>query len=754
LDDIELAGQLAMRVVRADVPHARIVSIDVAEAQHAAGVHLVLTAADLEGPRVIPLRTDYYAKQFPHLGEHCHPVLAQDRVCYVGQPVVAVVADDPYVAEDAAELVRIEYEELPVVLDAAAALDDEAPLLHPPASNEGARFERRYGDVDAAFDKAEHHVVAEFRVGRHAGVPLEPRGCIADYDAGRDQLSLWGAVHVHNTRDLLADMLEMPRSSVRFRQCDIGGSFGSRGGLYPEYVLVAHASRALKRPVKWVEDRRENLVATSHAREQTHRIEGAFDSNGRILAIRDEIWHDKGAYYRQSGPLVSDITVGMICGPYRVPAYHGVIHSVTTNKTPMTAYRAPGRFEGTFARERLLDHAAIQIGLPSDELRRVNLLTHEDLPWEPGIEIASESFRFDSGDVLAHYDKALSQIGYSDWRREAEALRNAGRCVGTGLGVYLDKAGLGVYETATVWVDPRGRVRVTTGAQSVGQGLETILAQIVADELTLTPQDVEVVYGDTDLVPDGVGSWSSRSTVIAGGAALDAARKTVQKALRVAADLLEVSPNDLVLESGRIHVAGSSEPSLSIWQIADEWAGPRARLAGDEPGLGAAATYIDGHMNYPYGVAAVMLEIDPELGRLVFHRYATSCEAGRVINPEATRGQVIGAAVQGIGGALFEDFLYSQDGQPLATTFIDYLLPTAVDVPSIDVFVTEDAPTPDNPLRAKGIGEVGVIAAGAAIASAVDDALGARGVARKLPLTPQQIYALTAGRAKLEELQE
>ena len=740
-DDIALAGQLAMRIVRAAVPHADIISIDVTEAERAPGVHLVLRAEDI-GLGKIPLRSEMYTSRFPQLVDYCHPVLAEGRVRYVGEPIVAIVAADKYVAEDAAELVHIEYEPLPVVVNAQRAMDEDAPLLRPPLPNEGARFERRYGDVEAAFAAAEHHVGAEFRVGRHAGVPLEPRVCVASFEPGREELSMWGPVHVHATRDLLADMLGMPRASVQFLRCDIGGSFGSRGGLYPEYVLAAFATRQLKRPVKWVEDRPENLIATSHAREQIHKIEGAFDSSGRILAIRDEIWHDKGAYYRQSGPLVSDITVGTLCGPYRVPAYHAVIHSVTTNKTPMTAYRAPGRFEGTFARERLFDLAAAQLGISPCDLRRMNLLTHEDLPWEPGIEMADEAFRFDSGDVLAHFEKALAHIGYSDWLREAEALRAEGRSVGTGVAVYVDKAGLGVYETSTLSVDPGGRVRVATGAQSVGQGLETVLAQIVADELTIEPTNVDVISGDTALVADGVGSWSSRSTVLAGAAALNAARKTVRKALRVAGELLEANPDDLVLEDGQISVRGSQAQSLSIWDVARQWTGSRARRTGDEPGLGAAAAYIDEHMNYPYGITVAMVEVDTEVGGHVIRRYFTSCEAGRVINPATTRGQIIGAAAQGIGGTLLEGFTYSEDGYPVATTFLDYLLPTSLDVPEMEVLVTEDAPTPDNPLAAKGIGEVGIIAAGAAIASAVDCALAAPGAVRELPLTPQRIHAL------------
>jgi carbon-monoxide dehydrogenase large subunit/6-hydroxypseudooxynicotine dehydrogenase subunit gamma len=571
---------------------------------------------------------------------------------------------------------------------------------------------------------------------------METRTCVADYDPGRDHLSVWGPVHVHDNRRLLAQMLGMPLTSISMRRCDIGGSFGVVGGLFPEVVLDAFAARLLGRPVKWSEDRGEHLVATSHAREQIHRIEGAFDADGRLLAIRDEIWHNKGAYFRQAAPLITDITVGMVPGPYRVPAYEGIAHAATTNKTPSGAYRAPGRYEVTFARERLLDLAGARIGIDPIEIRRINLLSAEDLPWEPELEMVGEQLQFDSGDVSAHFEKALDAARLDALREEAARLRAEGRVVGTGVAVLMDKAGLGLYETAAVEVDPSGKVRVLTGGASFGQGIETVLAQIAADELRISPQDVEVMYGDTDLVPDGVGSWSSRSTVIAGGAALNAARRTAERALRIAANLLEASPEDLVLADGRVSIRGSPDRSLSLGEIAGAWDGWTARLAGDEPGLGAKDVFLEKHMNYPYGVTVVQIELNPETGGHSLRHVFTSCEAGRAINPLTTAGQLIGAAAQGIGGALFEELAYDSDGQPQAASFVDYLVPTAMEIPRIELLVTEDAPTPDNPLGAKGIGETGLIGMGAAIAAAIDDAVGEVGAVDRLPITPQRIREL------------
>lgn len=747
--DIDLSGQLWLRVVRAEVAHALLRSVDADLARHHAGVRLVLTGQDVAHLGPIRVENLGYHEDFPMLDSYAQPVLALDRVRYVGEPIAAVVADDPYIAEDAAELVQAEYEELPTVLDPLAACRDDAATLFAELGNEPVTFERRYGQVEEAFARAAHTVSGEFVIGRHSAVTLEPRAFIAHYEEGRDHLTIWGAVHSHDHRRFLAEMFGAPLTRISVQRTDIGGNFGSRGSLFSEHVLAVCASKLLRRPVKWIEDRAEHMVATSHAREQVHHIEGAFTADGHILGLRDEIWHNNGAYLRQAEPLVSDITVGMVCGPYRVPAYHGVIHAVLTNKTPLAAYRAPGRFEGTFARERLLDLAAAELGIDPVELRRINLIPPEELPYEPGIPIVNEQFLLDSGDFPGHLAKAVEAADYDGWREEAKALRAEGRLVGNGIGFLLDKAGLGVYETGGVDVDAAGRIRVLTGGQSVGQGIETVFAQIVADELGVKPSDIDVIHGNTDLIPDGVGSWSSRSTVIGGGAVMQAARSAAAKARRIASRLLEVAADDLVLDGGRVFVAGSPERGLTLWEVAAACDPYRAEELGEEPGLGARAIYYDHHMNYPYGATLAQVEIDPETGAVHVRRLLVSCEAGKAINPLLTEGQLIGAACQGLGGTLLEEFRYDEQGQPLCTSFLNYLLPTATEMPPTDTVVFEDAPTPDNPLGAKGIGEVGIIAVGASVAAAIDDALGRTGAITKLPVTPQKLREL-AQQAKLE----
>lgn len=736
--DLQLPNQLYLRVVRSTLAHARTVSVDVEQARAHRGVRMVLTGSDLAHLGTIPLEEAGYHEIYPNLESFTHPVLAVDRVLYVGQPVAAVIAEDPYLAEDAAELVDVDYEPLPVLLDPTQALTTDIELF-PGLGNEGARIEKTYGDVDAAFASAVHVVTQEYKVGRHSGVPMETRNCVVEPDPGRDLLYIWGTVHVHDNMRIISRMLGMPETSVVIRHVEIGGNFGVRGGVFPDYVVAAWAARKLRRPVKWTEDRHEHMIGNAHAREQVHRMELALDADGRVLAMRDEIFHNHGAYFRQIEPLVSDITAGIVFGPYRIPAYHAVLHAVFTNKTPLSAYRGPGRYESTFARERALDKAAELVGITRTEIRRRNLLTASDLPWTPGVEIVHEAYHFDSGDVADHFDKALAEAGWEEWVAETRQLRSDGRNVGLGIGVLMDKAGLGLYETGSVEVSAAGRVRVLTGASSVGQGIETVLAQIVGEFLQINPEMIDVVHSDTELVPDGVGSWSSRSTVLAGGAARLAALEVLDKAKRLAADMLEVSADDLELDDGALAVRGT-DTKLSLFEIAGRWDPYSARLAGDSPGLRADVVYRNNAMNYPYGVTLVQMEVDPRTGGHKFLRFMTTSEGGKAINPLTTRGQVIGAAVQGIGGALYEEFTFEDDGQPTATSFMDYLMPAAGEMPEIDVFITEEAPSPDNPFGAKGLGEVGIIAVGAAVAAAIDDAIGDGQHTIKLPIRPEDIY--------------
>ena len=738
VDDVDRVGQLWMRVLRSPLAHARIAGIRTERALALPGVETVLTGDELAWAGPIPVRT----RTEHALDDFLQPMLARERVRYVGEPVAVVLAEDAYLAEDAAELIEVEYEELPAAIEPRRAIEEDAPRLREGSGNEAAILQMGFGDIEEAFRGAERVIRSEVKIGRHSAVPLETRGLVAEYDAGSDHLTIWGATKVpHFNRRVLSQMLGMPLNRISMKKSDAGGGFGVRGEFYPEDFLVPYLARELGRPVKWVEDRAEHLVAANHSREQVHRLEAAFDDEHRLLGLRAEVWHDNGAYIRTHGVIVADLTLAMLPGPYRLAAYEGTAHVTLTNKTPCGTYRGPGRYESTFAREHLLDVAAAELGVGRLELRRINLLDSSEMPHAREMRTLGTDVVLDAGDYEGLLEKALRHSGFEDWEREARELREQGRLVGTGVGYFLEKSGLGPYEEAAVEVDPTGSVRVLTGGASLGQGIETVLAQIAADQLGVPPEEIEVVHTDTDLLPDGVGSWASRSTVVGGSAVMLAAEATAAKALRVAAEMLEASTADLRLESGHVKVAGSPGKSLSLGEIAAACE-PHGGATEETPGLGARRTFSVDHMTYPYGVHFAQLEIDPETGGVEILRYFIAYEVGRAVNPTLVEGQLVGGAAQGIGGALLEEFRYDDSGQPLAATFIDYLEPTAAEVPRVATLICEDAPSPDNPLGLKGAGEGGTVGCGAAITSAIEEALGMKGGITALPVSPDRIRAL------------
>jgi aerobic carbon-monoxide dehydrogenase large subunit len=807
-DDENRPGQLWLRVVRSPVAHAVLNGIDASQALALAGVRAVLTGADLSLPP-IPVRVSPDPGQLlPYL----QPVLAGERVRYVGEPVAAVVADDPYLAEDGADLVAVDYAELPLAGDARTAGRPGAPQLFSMQPNEVAAVTASFGDVASGFAGAAHVVELEVTIGRMTAVPIEPRSLLAEWDETGQWLEVWGATKVpHFNRRVLAGVLGVPLAQVRMHRCDAGGGFGVRGELYPEDILVAYLARQLGRPVKWTEDRAEHLVAVNHSRDQVHHIAGAFDPAGRLLAIRDEVWHNNGAYIRTHGLTVPELTVSMLPGPYRMAGFEATAHVIVTNRTPCGTYRAPGRYEGTFARERMLDAAAAQLGIDPLELRRRNLLGPGELPCDRALRALGTDVVLDEGNYPGLLDRTVAESGYRAWVREAAELRRAGRLVGTGAAVFLEKSGLGPYEVAEVRVDASGGISVLAGGASLGQGIETVLAQIAADALGACPDSVRVVAGDTGLLGDGVGSWASRSTVVGGSAVRRAAEATADLARAAAAVLLGADPADLRLADGRVTIAppgsrGSAEAldqpggpagvrgraesrgqdgepagvrtraesrgqdgepagvrgrpvpcdregepppgraagSVSLGEIAAALADPLAGLDLPRGPLGARREFTVDHMTYPYGVHLAQVEIDPGTGGVAVLRYFIGYEIGRAINPATVEGQLVGGALQGIGGALFEEVAYGPDGQPLTASLIDYLLPFAGEAPWVGTLVTEDHPSASNPLGAKGAGEGGIAAAGAVIASAVGDAIGAPGGPVRLPLTPERVCALIA----------
>jgi len=733
-DNFNATGQLHTRIVRSPSAHGQIRGIEVSEAARAPGIAIVVTAEDLPGNCVIPVRL---AVAGTDLSPFLQPVLARDTVRYVGEPLAAVVGDDPYACEDAAELVEIDIADKPAVLDAT---QDQHHAV--------AELTRAYGDTDAAFAAAAHVIGIELAVGRHSGVPLEPRCLLAVPGQNRGELDIFGMTKVPVwNRDLLADLLGVDETLIRVHAIDAGGGFGVRGEFYPEDFLIPWLAVRLGRPVKWAEDRAEHLMAVNHSRQQYHRVAAAFDANGRILALKADIIQDNGAYCRTHGVAVPELTAAMLPGPYRVPAYRGRVRVVLTNKTPCGTYRAPGRFEGTSAREHLLDVAATRLGLDPVELRARNLLTRGEMPHERPISTLGTDLILDTGDYPALLAAAVTEADRLGYRAAAAAepgpAGKGDRRRGLGLAMFVEKSGLGPQETADVTVSRSGAVHVYSGGTSLGQGIETVLAQITADALGVEPGVVRVTAGDTAAQPFGSGSWASRSTVVGGSAVHQAATAVRERAIELAARVLEVAPEDLDLAGGVITVRGDPAARVTLADIARAAAPAGGYLKPGEPaGLSARRRFEVSHMTYPYGAHVAVVEVDTGTGRVRVLRYLVAYEVGRAINPMLVEGQLRGGVAQGIGGALLEEFRYDEAGQPQAITFIEYRLPTAAEVPPVDVLLSQDAPAPGNPLGVMGAGEGGINAVGAAVANAVRDALGLSGGVGRLPLTPDRVRAL------------
>lgn len=771
--DIDLPRQLHMRVVRSEVACGLLRAVRTEAALAAPGVAAVWTAADVADIEPI----DFRLRQpgFEQMVPYRQPVLARDRVRYVGEPVAAVFADDAYRAEDAADEVEVEIDPLEPVLDPTAPPGDFGDGL----DTEAMVFTEQVGDVDAALATAHRVIELELSVGRHSGIPLECRGALARLHPDTGVLEVLGAAKVpfHN-RDELARMAGLPPSRVVLREGHVGGGFGIRGELYPEDVLTALAAVRLRRPVKWIEDRREHMVAANHSRDQHHRVRAAVDPDGVMTGLDVAFVADQGAYVRTHGATVPTLTAALLPGSYRIPNYRVAGRVRLTNKTPAGTYRSPGRYEGTFVRERVLDAVAEAAGLDRLEVRRRNLIGPAEMPFDRGTNALGTRVVYDSGDYPRLMRRASDRWEIPALERELEARRAAGEPVGIGYGFFVEKSGLGPYAGARVEADEAGHVRVVTGAASVGQGVETVIAQICDEVLGVGLDRISVVHGQTDQMAYGLGAFASRVTVMTGSAAHRASVALRERIIEAAAEMLEADPADLELAGGRVQVAGAPARSLTLGEVAaaarpgrparghlrhqdpelgEEVAAaarPGSPGAGDRPGLVAEDWFETTHMTYPYGFHAAVVSIDPGTGRAEVERYLVAYDVGRSVNPVLVEGQVVGGAAQGIGGALLEEFRYDGAGQPLAASFMDYLLPTAAETPPMEVLVTEDAPSPLNPLGLKGAGEGGTAACGAAIASAIDDALGRPGAVRSLPVTPEQIHRLAqeAGASSLSIL--
>jgi len=738
--DISFPHQLHMRIVRSNHAHGKIVSIDTSAAKALPGVVAVWTAADI--PEVPPV--DFREGRIEKLEPYRQPVLATDRVRYVGDPVAAVFAEDAYIAEDAADLVTMEIDELPVLLDAEA----EPGEFSPGRNTEATIVRQGYGDVDAALRGAHAVVELELTVGRHSGVPIETRGAIGRYDASRDMLELHGAAKVpHRNRELLARMLKRSPSAISVFESHVGGGFGIRGEIYPEDVLVCVAAMRLGRPVKWIEDRREHLICANHSRQQKHRIKAAVDAEGQILAIDDEFWHDQGGYIRTHAIRVAMMICGILPGPYRVPAYRSIGHFRLTNKTPAATYRAPGRYETTFIRERLVDAVAQRLALDPIAVRRRNLITKEEMPYPRPLEALGEEIHYDSGDYAALLDRVLAAADWDNLQAALKKRRQQGELVGAGIAMFVEKSGLGPSDGVKISVDTSGMVEVITGGASIGQGFETVMAQVCAETLGVDYRAVRVIHGQTDRIAFGIGAHASRATVMTASATYNAAMKLRAKALDYAAGMMQAPVGALAIVDGEVvRTDRDARPSMSLGAVALGLEPTSKTRGGREPGLSAEGWFDVDHQVYPYGTHIAVVRVDGETGGVTIERYVIGYDIGRAINPVLVEGQIVGGFAQGLGGALYEEFLYNERGDPLSTSFADYLMPSARETPRVEVILTEEAPSPLNPLGIKGAGESGITPVGAVIAAAVEAAIGMPGAIKQLPITPQRLKHILDGR--------
>ena len=757
--DTSHAGELHMRVVRSPVAHGRIVSVDVSAALLLDGVVAAWSYDDIESLPAIGFRLTPRDELLPYR----QPVLARRVVRYVGEPVAVVFATSAYLAEDGAELVELDIEPLPAHIDAdlepvtwvdgeqatwAAGTGEE----YSEQDSEATSFVEEYGDVDAAFASADELVAAgthrifemDARIGRHTGVPMECRGLVARFDEAEQLLVVDGAAKVPFwNREAVAAMTGLPPHQVLVRETHVGGGFGPRGELYPEDVLVTIAAMRLRRPIKWVEDRQEHLVATNHSRGQHHRLRALVRvADGWIEAMDADFILDQGAYVRTHGATVASLTASMLPGPYVIPNFRARAHVRLTHKTPHGTYRSPGRYEGTFARERLMDKISRELGLDPAQLRRTNFIPAAKMPYERPIQAMGTHLVHDSGDYELLLDKVSDRYDFAAIRADVEKRRAAGELVGFGFGFFVEKSGIGPFEGARVTVDGTGKVTISCGASSVGQGVDTVLAQVVADRLRIGHDAIRVVRGRTDQFEYGRGAFATRLAVMAGSATKYAVDALAEKAIRVAAHHFKVSTEELDIHEGAVAVVDDPSRTLTLGEIARLLEPVGAGEMKEDPGLSADGWFRSDHMTYPYGLHAAVISIDRGTGNLTIERFIVGYDVGRALNPTLVEGQIAGGVAQGIGGAVYEEFLYGEDGTPQCTTFMDYLIPTALEVPNVETMVTEDAPSPINPLGVKGAGEGGTTAVAAAVASAVDDALRIPDSIVAVPIRPDLVRSL------------
>lgn len=736
IDDVKLPGMLYAAVLRSPHAHARIVSIDPSPALAMEGVQAVFTFKDIAHlAKPIPVRVF----DLEGLSDYRQLPLAEDTVRYVGEPVAVIVASSRYIAEDALESIELSYGSLEASASISSSLSDRVLIHEATGTNLAATTSVGFGDVAAAFAQADYTRKEEFKTHRHTGNPMETRGMIASFDQDSGDLTVWGPTKVpHFNRGILSDHLEMPEEKIHFIEQDVGGGFGIRGEFYPEDFLIPFAAMNVGRPVKWIEDRLEHLTSSNHSREVLAEVEIAAKQDGTLLGLRCKVFGDMGAYVRTHGCVVPALTAGMLTGPYRFLAYEGEINCVMSNKVGTGTYRAPGFYEACFIRERLLDMLARDLDQDPADLRRKNLIQADEMPYTVGkTRLDGRLTVFDSGDYPAAFERALAEIGYDSAKKGGEA-GDGDRRYGVGIVSYVEPTGFGPYEGARLVVKDAGTIEVYLGITTLGQGHETIMAQICADSLGVPMDTVQIFHGNTDYLPQSIGTFGSRATVMAGNAIHLAAQTLKTQILDLAAGYLDTESSSLELDQGLVYRAeeDTSRPLLTLADVVG-LADSARQVDPEAPNLDATEYFRIEDWTYAYGSHAAQVAVDPETGKVDILRYVVVEDLGRCINPMLAHGQSVGGAAQGIGGTMLEELVYGDDGQLLAGTFMDYLLPTSQDIPGIESVVLEDAPSPLNPLGVKGAGEGAILATGAVLANAVADALGVQ--ITTLPLSPNNL---------------
>ncbi len=745
VDDITLPDMLHAAVLRSPYAHARIRAIDVSAARAMPGVMAVLTGADIAGILPdIPTRAMAGERAVDELRPPEHPLLATAKVCYVGQAVAVVVAHDPYVASDAVERIVVDYEPLSPVLDPDAALRDDAPIIHEAlGTNVALRVRQRAGDLDGAFARAEHVIRQRYVVPRLAPAPLETRGVMAQYQPEENLLTVWNSTQAaQRVKHSLSILLNRSEEGLRVIAPDVGGSFGVKDCIFPEDVLIPYLALRLGHPVKWVEERRENMLAY-HGRGMSLDIEAAVRGDGVLLGMRVHVVADIGAYFLLTTSSAPFNAVRRITGPYHIPAVDLELQGMVTNKTPTGAYRGTGSPEAAFCMERTMDLTAKDLGLDPAEVRRRNFIPPDAFPYQ-----STAGLTYDSGQYAQGLERALELVDYAGWREKARQRTSGEPLVGIGLATFTKTSGAtGDHriESARVTIEPSGQITVFTGISPHGQGNATSFAQIVADELGIHPAQVRVQHGDTAIVPFGEGTSASRGLIVGGSALYAVLQDARQKLALIASQLLDCPAEDIGFQDGRVFHRQQPDTQLTFPQLAAAAYTTELLPAGVDNGLDFRSRYTLPNAPISFGAHAVVVEVDRDTGEVKILRYVGVHDCGRIINPKLVEGQILGGIAQGIGQALSEGMVYSEAGQPLTGSLLDYAIPKAPDIPEL-ILDTLETPSPTNPLGAKGIGSVSTVPPPAAVANAVVDALSSFGVRHlDTPLTGERIWRAMQG---------